>query len=433
MYECVDCGFESVKWMGFCPRCRGNQSLMVIAQPAEQRELEPAQLSGLNVDHPRPTCLAELDRVLGGGLVPGASILLGGEPGVGKSTLLMHVAGAVAEAGGRVVLATAEESAGQVAMRARRLGIDSTQVVILADHRLDAITSAAAELRPDLLVVDSIQTVQSESAAGHAGGIGQVRECGLQLVRFAKEHSVPVALVGHVTKDGSIGGPKQLEHMVDVVLYLEGDPDRGLRLLRGLKNRFGPTQETGLFEMGERGLRQVADPSQSLVGQWRGEASGTVVFPSVEGRRALLVEIQALVTPSSNPQPRRSVRGIDSARVHQLLAVLERHAGVSFARHEVYVGVIGGVRIREPAADLAVAMALASSISGRAIGHAAAYGEVGLTGEVRPVPHGEWRQREAKRLGITRVLAPEEGTRDPVHVVLADAGVIEGPLAEVAL
>jgi DNA repair protein RadA/Sms len=318
-------------------------------------------------------------------------------------------------------------------MRARRVGIDSRHVVVLADHRLEAVMVAAAELRPALLVVDSIQTVQTESAAGHAGGVGQVRECALQLVRFAKDHSVPVVLIGHVTKDGSIGGPKQLEHMVDVVLYLEGDPDRGLRMLRGLKNRFGPTQEAGLFEMGERGLRQVADPSQSLVGQWRGEASGTVVFPSVEGRRALLVEIQALVTPSSNPQPRRSVRGIEIARVHQLLAVLERHTALPFTRHEVYVGVAGGVRVREPGADLAVALALASSLTGRAIGHAAAYGEVSLTGEVRPVAHGEWRHREAERLGITHVLAPTEGTRHPVQAFLADAGVIDHRLAEVAV
>jgi DNA repair protein RadA/Sms len=433
MYECVECGFESAKWMGFCPRCPGSDGLTAAAEPVDTTMLEPVALVGLEGDRHRPTGVGEVDRVLGGGLIPGASILLGGEPGVGKSTLLMQAAGAIAADGRRVVLATAEESRGQVAMRARRVGIDSRHVVVLADHRLEAVMAAAAELRPALLVVDSIQTVQTESAAGHAGGVGQVRECALQLVRFAKDHSVPVVLIGHVTKDGSIGGPKQLEHMVDVVLYLEGDPDRGLRMLRGLKNRFGRTQEAGLFEMGERGLRQVADPSQSLVGQWRGEASGTVVFPSVEGRRALLVEIQALVTPSSNPQPRRSVRGIEIARVHQLLAVLERHTALPFTRHEVYVGVAGGVRVREPGADLAVALALASSLTGRAIGHAAAYGEVSLTGEVRPVAHGEWRHREAERLGITHVLAPTEGTRHPVQAFLADAGVIDHRLAEVAV
>lgn len=433
MYECVECGFKSAKWMGFCPRCPDSAGLTALAKHVDTAMVELAALSGLEGDRHRPTDIGEVDRVLGGGVVPGASILLGGEPGVGKSTLLMQIAGAIAAVENRVVLATAEESGGQAAMRARRIGIDSEHVVVLADHRLEAVMAAAAELHPALLVVDSIQTVQTGSAAGLAGGVGQVRECALQLVRFAKEQLVPVVLIGHVTKDGSIGGPKQLEHMVDVVLYLEGDPDRGLRTLRGLKNRFGSTQETGLFEMGEGGLRQVADPSQSLVGQWRGEASGTVVFPSVEGRRALLVEIQALVTPSPNPQPRRSVRGIDIARVHQLLAVLERHTALSFTRHEVYVGVAGGVRVREPAADLAVALALASSVTGRAIGHAAAFGEVGLTGEVRPVGHGDWRHREAERLGITHLLAPAEGSRHPVQTFLVDAGLSDHRLAEVAV
>lgn len=433
MYECVECGFESAKWMGFCPRCPDSGGLTALAKHTGTATLESVALSSLEGDRHRPTGVGEFDRVLGGGLIAGASILLGGEPGVGKSTLLMQAAGAIAADRRPVLLATAEESGGQVAMRARRTGIDAGHVVVLADHRLERVIAAATELHPALLVIDSIQTVQTESAAGQAGGVGQVRECALQLVRFAKEQSVPVVLIGHVTKDGSIGGPKQLEHMVDVVLYLEGDRDRGLRILRGLKNRFGPTQETGLFEMGERGLRQVTDPSQSLVGQWRGEAPGTVVFPSVEGRRALLVEIQALVTPSSSPQPRRSVRGIDIARVHQLLAVLERHTALSFTGYEVYVGVAGGVRVREPAADVAVALALASSLTGRAIGHAAAFGEVGLTGEVRPVPHGDWRHREAERLGITHLLAPAEGSRHPVQAFLANAGVTDQRLAEVAV
>lgn len=420
MYECAGCGFGSPRWMGFCPQCRSATALeasLPVGSTASALLLEESPLH-------LPIGMSELDRVLGGGLVPGAALLVGGEPGVGKSTLLSQVAAALGGAGASVLLAGAEESVAQVGMRMSRIGARADGISVLMEPNVDAIVATAARSRPNLVVVDSIQTVMTSEASGSAGGFAQVRECASRLVRFGKETSVPVVLVGHVTKDGAIGGPKLLEHMVDVVLYMEGSPDRGLRLVRNLKNRFGPTHEVGIYEMSERGLVEVADPSQALVGEWRGAVSGTVVYPAVEGRRPMLVEVQALVNRSSTPQPRRSVRGVEPARVHQLLAVLERHAAMGFGGHDVYVNVVGGLRIREPAADLAVAMALASSLSGKALGHVAAWGEVGLTGETRAVPRSSWRHAEVKRLGIANVLTPGEGALEPVAGFLDRAGLV---------
>ncbi len=415
--------------MGFCPQCRGGDELRAVAappRPARDGVAVPQRLSEV-ARVPlsrRRTGIAEVDRVLGGGLVPGSTILLGGEPGVGKSTLLLQAAAAAAARGQAALYVTAEESVDQVAGRARRLGAVHPDVAVLAERDVEAVAAAAARLRPGLVVVDSIQTVAGPGD-GAAGGVAQVRQCTARLVQFAKDHGVAVVLVGHVTKDGAVAGPKQVEHVVDVVLYLEGETDRGLRVLRSLKNRFGATHLAGLFEMRDAGLIPVEDPSRALVGDWSGTVPGTVVFPAVEGRRPVLVEVQALVAPAATTQPRRSVRGLDAARVHQLLAVLHRHAGLGFGDAEVYVGVVGGVRVREPAGDLAVALALASSLLDRPLGAVAAWGEVGLTGEVRPASHDSRRREEAGRLGIPTVVAPPAGgPASQVADALAEVGMV---------
>lgn len=365
--------------------------------------------------------IGAVDEVLGGGLVPGAVALLGGEPGVGKSTLVLQVAGLLTASGRSVLLASGEESGSQIAARAERLGVTASMPLV-ADREVAAVEAAAAATTPDILIVDSVQTLTASGVAGAAGGVAQVREATDQIVQFAKRTDTAVVLIGHVTKDGSLAGPKLLEHMVDVVLYLEGESAGGLRILRSLKNRYGATHQTALFEMSERGLASVGDPSRLLTAGWSGSVPGSVVFPGMEGKRPILVEIQALVAPTSAPQPRRSVRGLESARLHQLLAALERHAGLPFHDHEVYVAVSGGVRVREPAADLPVALAVASSLLGVPLGRTAAWGEVGLTGEVRPVTGEKRRRAEADRLGISTLLD-----------ATSTGGTLTGALAEFGL
>lgn len=352
--------------------------------------------------------IGEVDRVLGGGLVPGGVILLGGEPGVGKSSLVLQMAGGLAVDDRSVLIATAEESGAQVALRAERLGIKTGSISVLAHDDIDAILDAAADLKPALLVIDSIQTVRAAEAGSTAGAVSQVRECSARAIRFAKDKGIATVLVGHVTKDGGIAGPRLLEHMVDVVLYLEGETDRGIRSLYALKNRFGATHVAGLFEMQSEGLLEVPDPSAALVAGWQGTSPGSAVFPTVQGRRAFLVEVQALVSSTSAPQPRRSVRGVDVARVHQLLAVMQRHAGYSLLDKEVYVAVTGGVVVREPEADLPIVAAVASSLLDRPLGSTATWGEIGLTGEIRLPGHGDRRRAEAERMGLT-VVAPDAG------------------------
>jgi DNA repair protein RadA/Sms len=413
--------------MGFCPRCGGG-ALIEDASGRSSDSRRGARLVSLSDAAAAPvrrwrTGVEELDRVLGGGIVPGAALLLGGEPGVGKSTLVLQVAASWARRGATVMLASAEESAQQVALRARRLGIDDDRLLLAAERDVDAIVSTAADVRPDLLVVDSIQTVAVRELGGAPGGVAQVRESAARLVHLAKERDVPVVLVGHVTKDGGIAGPKLLEHVVDVVMYLEGDVELGLRVLRCLKNRFGATHQVGLFEMGDAGLAEVPDPSGWLLARRRTGVPGSVVFPAVDGRRPLLVEVQALVADAPIPQGRRSVRGLEAARVHQVIAVLERHAGVPFAGRDVYVSVVGGLRITDPGADLPVAIALASSLQGVALSSVAAWGEVGLTGEVRSVPHGARRTEEAARLGIATTIGPSGNGEDRVDEALLRAGL----------
>jgi len=368
-----------------------------------------------------PVGIGELDRVLGGGLVAGSAVLVGGEPGIGKSTLLLQAAAALAGSGGPVLLATAEESADQVALRARRLGVAGSGVLVLADDGVDAIVDAAVGCRPRAVVVDSIQTVGVAGLGTSPGSPSQVREAASRLIRFAKESGTAVVLVGHVTKDGSLAGPKLLEHMVDVVLSLEGDPDRGFRALRGVKNRFGPTDVVALFDMRTEGMVEVEDPSAAFLAEWHAEVPGTVVYPAVEGSRSILVEVQALVAPTTAAQPRRSVRGVDAARVHQILAVLDRHGGLGISASEVYVNVVGGWSLDEPAADLPVALALAGSALGQPLGSTAAWGEIGLAGEVRPVPFERRRRDEAVRVGVERLVRPDPGAR--LADILADLGL----------
>jgi len=352
-----------------------------------------------------PTGVPELDRVLGGGLVAGSLVLLGGEPGIGKSTLLLQAAQAIAAGGGEVLYVCGEESPQQVGMRARRLNADSPNVVLLPELDVTVVERVVSDRRPAVLVLDSIQTAFDPELAGAPGSVGQVRACTARLTRVAKDLGVTTLIVGHVTKDGAIAGPRVLEHMVDAVLYFEGDRDHAFRIVRAVKNRFGSASEIGIFEMTEKGLQGVGTPSAALLAERTEAVAGSVVMAAVEGSRPLLVEIQALVTPSYLAVPRRLATGVETARLLQVVAVLERRCGLSFAGQDVLVSVAGGLRIAEPAVDLPLAMALASALRDTAVGlDVAAFGEVGLTGHVRPVSHAAARLREAERFGLKRVV-----------------------------
>lgn len=413
--------------MGFCPQCGISEPLAEVGEVSSAK-VKPATAQGLGeaisqTEVRRPTGWGEIDRVLGGGLVEGSVLLLGGEPGVGKSTLILQLAGALTGSGGRVIVASAEESAQQVAMRARRLGMDDQAIDLVADDDVDAIIALAELTRPDLLVVDSIQTVGVREIASAPGGVAQVRESAARLARLAKTSGTAVVLIGHVTKDGALAGPKLLEHMVDVVFYLEGDPDHGFRVLRSIKNRFGATHMSGMFEMESQGLAEVDDPSKVFLEGWDADVPGTVVYPAVEGRRSVLVEIQALVSPTRQAQPRRSIRGLDPTRVNQVLAVVGRHGGVNVHDFEVYLNVVGGWRLDEPGSDLAVAVAVASSALQRPLGKLAAWGEIGLAGEVRAVPFEARRLEELRRMGFERQLAPTSGRPLRLSDALSELGL----------
>lgn len=426
-YLCESCGHRSVKWMGFCPQCGVSDPLVETSAQNKGASTSASSISlneaAIDQTERTPTGWPEVDRVLGGGLVRGSAILLGGEPGVGKSTLLLQLAGTVARAGSSVVIASAEESTQQVAMRASRLGIESDLIQLVSDDDVDAIVSLADRDRPTVLVVDSIQTVGVPEIASAPGGVAQVRESAARLIRFAKTTGITVVLVGHVTKEGGLAGPKLLEHMVDVVLYMEGDPDRGFRVLRSNKNRFGATHVAGMFDMRSDGLAEVADPSKVFLHGWESNVPGTVVFPAVEGRRSVLVEIQALVVPTNQSQPRRSIRGLDPARVNQVIAVLNRHAGIHLQDQEVYVNVVGGWRLDDPGCDLPIALAVASSASGTPLGKLAAWGEIGLAGEIRSIPFEARRIEELSRMGLEDRIAPGGG--EPMRLVdaLSQAGL----------
>jgi len=408
--------------MGRCNDC-GEFGTFVeeIEQPVgANRQAARASVQALGLDAvgaaeaPRAsTGVPELDRVLGGGLVGGSLVLLGGEPGIGKSTLLLQTANAMGRAGAQVLYVCGEESPQQVGLRARRLDADSSNVVLLPELDIAAVEEAARERKPAVLVVDSIQTAFDPDLAGAPGSVGQVRACTARLMRVAKDLGITTLLVGHVTKDGAIAGPRVLEHMVDTVLYFEGDRDHAFRIVRAVKNRFGSASEIGIFEMGERGLTGVGSPSAALLAE-RGEAvPGSAVMAAMEGTRPLLVEVQALVTPSYLPAPRRLANGIDTGRLLQVLAVLERRAHLSFSGQDVYVSVAGGLRIVEPAVDLPLALALASALGDRPIPlDVAAFGELGLTGQVRPVAQAAARLKEATRLGMRRVLGHAPASLD---------------------
>jgi DNA repair protein RadA/Sms len=416
VFRCGDCGVAHPKWSGRCSVCGAWNALVedVEGHPTAPPVLGPGSVPVLiaEVDlaggRPVPTGLAEVDRVLSGGLVPGSVTLLGGEPGVGKSTLLLQV---LAASGLRTLYVTAEESAQQVRQRAERLGALSPTLYLLAETALPRIRAAAAELAPDLLVVDSIQAVADPELGSGPGSITQVRGCAQQLVADAKAGGLSTVLVGHVTKEGTLAGPRVLEHLVDTVLAFEGDRHHALRLLRAVKHRYGTTNELGLFEMVGDGLQAVPDASRLFLADRRDGIPGSAVVPLLEGHRPLLVEVQALVTLSSLGTPRRSAQGFDHSRLAVLLAVLEQRAGLGFGPCDVYASVVGGIRLSEPGGDLGVCVAAASALTGRAVpGSVVICGEVGLGGELRQVAQTPRRLAEAARLGFTRAVVPRSAT-----------------------
>ncbi len=416
VYACTECGGASPKWQGQCPHCGAWNTLVESAAPAAPTRFTSVAGTRSTVrplasivarERPRfPTGLEEFDRVLGGGLVPGGVILLGGDPGIGKSTLLLQ-AGAAIGAAHKVLYVTGEESGDQVALRADRLGLVNAPVELLAEVQLESIVAAIDTAKPEVVVVDSIQTVYTESLTSAPGSVSQVRECAAQLTRLAKQRGIVVLFVGHVTKDGTIAGPRVLEHIVDTVLYFEGDTHSAFRLVRAIKNRYGAANELGVFAMTERGLRGVANPSALFLSQHADPVPGSAIVATLEGSRPLLVEIQALVDPALGGSPRRLAVGLDPQRLALLLAVLHRHGGVEVAGHDVFVNAVGGVRIDEPAVDLAVLLAIDSSLKNRALpAKLVVFGEVGLAGEIRPVQRGQERIREAAKLGFRTALCP---------------------------
>ena len=419
VFICSECGGSSPKWLGKCPSCGAWNTLVEsVAESPSAGKNRFAALSGTAavavladieaVDMARtPTGHEELDRVLGGGIVDGGVVLIGGDPGIGKSTLLLQALDSLQRAGRKTLYITGEESGAQVALRARRLGLDGSRVQVLAEIQLEKMLAVLDAVRPDIAVIDSIQTVYSEQLTSAPGSVAQVRECAAHLTRAAKSSGVCIVLVGHVTKEGALAGPRVLEHMVDTVLYFEGDTHSSFRLVRAIKNRFGAVNEIGVFAMTERGLKGVSNPSAIFLSQHSEPVPGSCVMVTLEGTRPLLVEIQALVD-SGGPSPRRLSVGLDRDRLAMLLAVLHRHAGVACMDQDVFVNAVGGVRISEPAADLAVLLAITSSLRGKPLPKGFfAFGEVGLAGEVRPAPRGQERLKEAAKLGFSVAVVPK--------------------------
>jgi len=426
-FVCSGCGHESVKWHGRCPGCEQWDTMVEEARPSAPsagsgglarsgsaaKALRPTVLS--EVQAPRVarlrTGIGELDRVLGGGLVPGSLVLLGGSPGIGKSTITTSALGNLAAAGNKVLYVSGEESAAQVRLRAERLGAGAMSVPIVAETDLDTVVATVEAERPDVCVVDSVQVLHAGALTGSPGSVGQVREVAGRLMRTAKQRGIAIVLVGHVTKEGALAGPRVLEHLVDCVLSFEGERERTYRTLRALKNRFGSTNEAGVFEMRDEGLVEVEDASGRFVAEATREP-GSVVLCAMEGSRPLLVEVQALVAPTEMVPPRRMANGVDRNRLALVLAVLARHAGVQVGSADVFVSLAGGVRVDEPAADLAIALAVASATRGVALGRGdrplAAFGELGLTGELRHAAHPDRRLAEARKFGLEGVLYPGE-------------------------
>ena len=417
VFICQECGQESLKWLGRCPDCqtwnsfverveRQGAGVAPVAAPVEMCELADEELARLVIDLP------EFNRVLGGGIVPGSLILVGGDPGIGKSTLMLQAAVLAARDRRRVLYISGEESAQQLKMHARRLGAAGEGVFLLGETNLDGALQEADALQLSLMVVDSIQTVYTAAAPSPPGSIGQLRECTMRLMRWAKSSGVPTCIVGHVTKEGDIAGPRLLEHIVDVVLYLEGERFSSYRLLRGVKNRFGSTNEVGVFEMTGEGLIGVDNPSEVFLAERAEEAVGSVVVPTLEGSRPLLVEVQALTSPTMLATPRRTANGLDFNRLVLVCAVLTKRAGLALGSQDIIANVVGGLRVHEPAADLGLALAIASSYRDAALPRdLVAIGEVGLSGELRSVSQMERRLAEAERLGFARCLLPQAALR----------------------
>ncbi len=418
LYTCSDCGGTTPKWLGQCPNCQAWNTLVETAAPAAgagknrfealARSAPVARLADIEAQDVQrtPTGQDELDRALGGGIVPGGVVLIGGDPGIGKSTLLLQAAESLSRHL-QVLYVTGEESGAQVALRARRLGLGGAQVQVLAEIQLERILATIAQHEPAFVIIDSIQTLYSDQLTSAPGSVAQVRECAAHLTRTAKATGCAMVLVGHVTKEGALAGPRVLEHIVDTVLYFEGDTHSSFRLVRAIKNRFGAVNEIGVFAMTEKGLKAVSNPSAIFLSTHEAPVPGSCVLVTLEGTRPLLVEIQALVD-SGGPSPRRLSVGLERDRLAMLLAVLHRHAGVACMDQDVFVNAVGGVRISEPAADLSVLLAIQSSLRAKALPRGfLAFGEVGLAGEVRPAPRGQERLKEAAKLGFSTAIVPK--------------------------
>jgi DNA repair protein RadA/Sms len=418
-YSCTECGGQTLKWQGQCPHCQSwNTLIEAVAERTASRFApvsETGQVQNLSEvedgeEARYSSGIAEFDRVLGGGLVEGGVVLLGGDPGIGKSTLLLQALCQMSQSSPRreVLYVSGEESARQVALRARRMALDANAIHLLAEIRLEQIQAVLSERRPGVAVIDSIQTIYSDALQSAPGSVAQVRECAAQLTRLAKASGTCMILVGHVTKEGSLAGPRVLEHMVDTVLYFEGDTHSSFRMIRAFKNRFGAVNELGVFAMTEKGLREVSNPSALFLSHHGGEVPGSCVMVTQEGTRPLLVEIQALVDEAHAPNPRRLSVGLEQNRLAMLLAVLHRHAGIACFDQDVFVNAVGGVKITEPAVDLAVLLAIVSSLRNRPLPEKmVVFGEVGLAGEVRPVQRGQERLKEAAKLGFVRAIVPK--------------------------
>lgn len=444
-FICQDCGYESAKWMGKCPGCqswntmteeieasnvRGNH----IFNGANKNLSKPERITAIEShDEPRiPTTMKELNRVLGGGIVMGSLVLIGGDPGIGKSTLLLQVSSQLADKKLKVLYISGEESTRQTKLRADRLGVKSDELYVLSETNLFDISRHVEEIKPSLVVIDSIQTIYKEEVTSAPGSVSQVRECTGELMRLAKTNHIPIFIVGHVTKEGAIAGPRLLEHMVDTVLYFEGERHHTYRILRSVKNRFGSTNEMGIFEMKEEGLTEVMNPSEIFLEERSHGTAGSTVVASMEGTRPVLVEIQALISPSSFGNPRRMATGIDNNRVPLLMAVLEKRVGLMLQNQDAYIKVAGGVKLDEPAIDLAIAVSIASSFRDRPTRPDDIFiGEVGLTGEIRRVSRIEQRVQEAEKLGFKRVICPKnnlEGWTPPNHIQIIGVGTVQEAL-----
>ena len=418
VYSCTECGGQTLKWQGQCPHCQAWNALVeALVESGKAGGHRFASIGGTSEvvtladveadEFPRlPTLIGEFDRVLGGGLVEGGVVLIGGDPGIGKSTLLLQAAARLAEQV-LVLYVTGEESAQQVALRAKRLGVNASKVRLLPEIELEKIQATIAGQKPRVAVIDSIQTLYSSALTSAPGSVAQVRECAAQLTRLAKQSGTTIVFIGHVTKEGTLAGPRVLEHMVDTVLYFEGDTHTSFRLIRAFKNRFGAVNEIGVFAMTEKGLREVTNPSALFLSQHHTGVAGSCVMVTQEGTRPLLVELQALVDDSHGTSPKRLTVGLDLNRLAMLLAVLHRHAGIACFDQDVFVNAVGGVRITEPGADLAATLAIVSSLRNRALpAKHVVFGEIGLAGEVRPVQRGQERLREAAKLGFTHAIIP---------------------------